>query len=488
LSQPLLSNVHDFWLSTCGYDTHHRGPNFAQLDTPWNHFDQTEILVCTLWSDQIAFVTDGQVVRRFISLSGKMGTWAGPAIQHGKEAEENFKTALVEKHRIVGFEAEPNILDDSRRVRHFYMDRCHELEPVFGITGENLIERLGLKAALEEVDPELKTATRAGIVFELQPLRGPRPSPSPPLAPPIPSGQGIVPTDDELEPSSATTVTYAKLALPALVAHVRRQQDDVLPTLTYGQLAEAIGWLDKNGKPHARGIGKVLHHVMELLDSVGMTWHEELPFLTTVVVAATGENRGLPEAGVESRWRGYQALDRHEKQARVLAEYSRVLEFGPRWDQVLTELGLAVAVPISNYQGGGESEAHRALKAYVLSHPAEFGAQFGEFAQAEYALRSGDSIDVFFRSPKLWIGVEVKSLVSDRMIEDYQRGIYQVVKYRAVLHAQAGVDHPHKPPTIRVLLVLEGRLPPIYRDLAQRLGVDVRENVGMKKVPEAPPR
>lgn len=483
LKDPSLSNVHDFWLATCGYDTHHRGPNYAQLDTPWNLFAPGDVLVCTLWRDQIATVTDGELARRFISLSGKMGTWAGPAIQHGRAAEENFATAISKKCRIVGFEAEPYEVGDSRRVRHFYMDSAHELVPVFGITGDTLIARLDLKAALEKIDPELKTAIRPGIVFELKPLRGPLSSPNARPTPEPPYVQDSKCTDDEPESAPGITMQYAKLALPALVAHVRRQHDDVLPTLTYGDLAELIGWLDKNGKPHARGIGRVLYNVMDLIDSVAMAWHEQLPFLTTVVVAATGENRGLPEVGIESRWLGYQALNRPEKQAKVLTEYSRVLAFGHRWEQVLTQLGLAVPESIRNARGGGgESNAHRVLKEYVLNHPVEFGAQFGGFAQTEYALLSGDSIDVFFRSPQLWIGVEVKSLVSDRMIEDYQRGIYQVIKYRAVLQAQAGIEHPHRPPAVRVLLALEGRLPPIYRELAQRFSVDVREDVGLRNV------
>jgi hypothetical protein len=485
LKNPAHSNVHDFWLTTCAYDTHHAGPTSALLNTPWNYFSPDKVLVCTLWRDHIATVLDSGQPRRFIMLGGEMGAWKGLGKKHGREAEANFTRAIADRHRrIVGFEAEPYDIGDQRRVRHFYMDRAHELVPVFGITGDDLITRLDLKAALEDITPELKTAVRPGTVFELQPLRGPLSGSGTPILPEAPAAQENQINDDESELSHGITMQYARLALPALVAHVLLQQDDVLPTLTYGDLAEMIGWFDKNGKPHARGIGKVLHRIMDLIDTVRSAWQEQLPFLTTVVVAAIGENKGLPEAGIESRWPGYQALNRPDKQARVLAEYVRIMQFGARWGAVLTQLGLTAAEPLTNRSGaGGESDAHRALKQYVLNHPAEFGAQSCEFSQAEYALRSGDSIDVFFCSPQQWIGVEVKSLVSDRMIEDYQRGIYQVVKYRAVLEAQAGVDHPHKPPSIRVLLVLEGRLPTIYRDLARHLGVDVCENVGVKKVP-----
>ena len=413
-----------------------------------------------------------------------MGAWKGLGKKHGREAEANFTSAIANRRgRIVGYEAEPYDTGNQRRVRHFYMDRAYELVPVFGITGDDLITRLDLKTALENINPELKTAVRPGIVFELRPLRGPLAGSATQGFPEVPKEQEKQSDDDEPEMEPAVTMRFALLALPALVKHVRRQHDDVLPTLTYGDLAEMIGWFNKNGKPHARGIGKVLHHVMNLIDSVGSAWEEQLPFLTTVVVAAAaGENQGLPESGIESRWPGYQSLNRAEKQARVLAEYTRILYFGARWEQVLTELSLTSGEPRRNINGGGESDAHRALKEYVLNHPIEFGAQSCQFAQAEYALRSGDSIDVFFRSPQLWIGVEVKSIVSDRMIEDYERGIYQVIKYRAVLQAQAGVDHPHRPPTIRVLLALEGRLPVAYRAIAQRLGVEVREEVGVRIV------
>ena len=82
--------------------------------------------------------------------------------------------------------------------------------------------------------------------------------------------------------------------------------------------------------------------------------------------------------------------------------------------------------------GGGESEAHKALKRYVCEHPEIVGAASGWDAQEEFALRSADELDVMFRSDRSWIGVEVKSRVSDGNPSDYERGSYQVVKYRAV--------------------------------------------------------
>ena len=80
-----------------------------------------------------------------------------------------------------------------------------------------------------------------------------------------------------------------------------------------------------------------------------------------------------------------------------------------------------------------------------------------------------------FKSDRLWIGVEVKSKVSDRLPSDYERGLYQTVKYRAVMEAQARVDHPDAPPAVRVFLVLEGELPVEYRQIAKALGAELRE-------------
>ncbi len=138
--------------------------------------------------------------------------------------------------------------------------------------------------------------------------------------------------------------------------------------------------------------------------------------------------------------------------------------------------------PTAGGWGGGESEAHRTLKHYVRDNPDLVGAQAGWDAQVEYALRSADELDVMFRSERIWIGVEVKSRVSDGNAADYERGIYQVVKYRAVLEAQALADSPDARPEIRVVLLLERELPAVYRALAERLGVPVIDRVRPQSV------
>ena len=97
-------------------------------------------------------------------------------------------------------------------------------------------------------------------------------------------------------------------------------------------------------------------------------------------------------------------------------------------------------------------------------------------------MRSGDAVDVFFASPSHWLGVEVKSSVSDGLPCDYERGIYQIVKYREVLKAQAQADGITSLASIDAVLVLESHMPEAYRGVAKMLGVRFIENMGRNMV------
>ncbi len=278
---------------------------------------------------------------------------------------------------------------------------------------------------------------------------------------------------------------YARMALSILVAHVFQQQDGVMPPITYRRLAELLGRRNRHGAPWARGLGFVLGRVTELIDGVRSRLTESPPFLTSTVVLSSGPNAGLPDKGMRGVWPGYETMSRDEKRAKLAAEFQRVLAYGSRWNEVLRLAGLpAVEPPVSSNGkpvpggwGGGESEAHLALKHYVRDHPDLVGARADWDARLEYALRSADELDVMFISDRIWIGVEVKSRVSDGNIADYERGIYQVVKYRAVLGAQARIDFLDAQPTIRVVLLLELELPAVYRALAAQLHVTVIEGI-----------
>ena len=268
-----------------------------------------------------------------------------------------------------------------------------------------------------------------------------------------------------------------------LIEHIRLQRDGVLEPLTYKDLAERLNRRDRHGKPWARGLGHVLGKVTEMLDSIDTPDLEDIPYLTTIVVSSHGKNKGLPGVGISGRWHGYEALTRQEKESKVFAEYLRILSFGSRWDNVLALLRIPpsdatkAGASSAGGWGGGESDEHKALKHFVKANPHLVGAEPDWHSEVEYALRSGDEIDVLFKSARQWIGVEVKSCVSDKLDRDYERGLYQTVKYAAVLEAQAQVDHPNAPPSIRVFLVLERTLPLRLLSTAKALGVTVLENI-----------
>ncbi len=89
----------------------------------------------------------------------------------------------------------------------------------------------------------------------------------------------------------------------------------------------------------------------------------------------------------------------------------------------------------SGYGGSAESDQHKALKKWVAENPAEIGVP-DSFAKGktEFKLLSGDLVDVLFTDGKSFFAVEVKSVISSD--DDFRRGMYQCVKYRAVLEAQ----------------------------------------------------
>lgn len=139
----------------------------------------------------------------------------------------------------------------------------------------------------------------------------------------------------------------------------------------------------------------------------------------------------------------------------------------------------AVISAQSTCLGGGEGEAHRALKNYVAEHPelVQLGAAFPK-GGTEVALPSGDKLDVSFRKTdsvgnKLWVAVEVKSSIST--IGDIARGIFQCVKYKAVMDAVVAFERKNQ--EIRVVLLLEGKLPNALLKLKEKLGIEVIDGI-----------
>ena len=115
--------------------------------------------------------------------------------------------------------------------------------------------------------------------------------------------------------------------------------------------------------------------------------------------------------------------------------------------------------------GGGEGSNHRALRLWVMRHPERIRKRFRHATvETEKELLSGDRVDVVYSTGNEMLAIEVKS--RDSNWHDLRRGIFQCVKYRAVLQAQERTVT-----SVDALLVSERGLPADLTRLAKTLGV-----------------
>ena len=103
--------------------------------------------------------------------------------------------------------------------------------------------------------------------------------------------------------------------------------------------------------------------------------------------------------------------------------------------------------------GGGESDEHKEMKEDICNNPdlLNLGIMGVKEGEKERKLLSGDKVDVVFETDDEYVIVEVKSKKSE--VEEIKRGLYQCVKYRAVVSAMLSVDNRKK--KIRAVLAVE---------------------------------
>ena len=177
-----------------------------------------------------------------------------------------------------------------------------------------------------------------------------------------------------------------------------------------------------------------------------------------------------------------QAKTKPQRAAALLTAHAAIYAY-PHWNDVLRALDVDPAsadlqaltdAATSSRGRGGEGPEHLALKEYVAKTPVLAGLPSGHApGSIEWRLPSGDCVDVVFAGNGRVTAVEVKSHISGP--EDVARGVYQCVKYRAVLEAQASVSND--PYDVAVLLVLGGELPHGTLELANAFGVSVLTSV-----------
>lgn len=264
----------------------------------------------------------------------------------------------------------------------------------------------------------------------------------------------------------------ARLALPILV----RQAEAGQP-ITYSGLAEELGM------SNPRTLSYPLGCIGTALEELSRKRKEKIPPIQSLVI---NKRTGVPGEGISWFLRGFihnfDELPLGKKKKIVAGAHASVFAY-PHWDAVLQALSLQLTKPefaklirqagqASQQAGGGESERHQALKRFVANNPTRIGLpKTTPAGETEFLLPSGDRLDVSFGAGDTWIAAEVKTSISK--IDDLVRGLYQCVKYRAVLGAvQSAEGHPRD---ARAILVLEGKLPPKLVPLRNILAVEVCE-------------
>lgn len=263
----------------------------------------------------------------------------------------------------------------------------------------------------------------------------------------------------------------ARAAFPILVRQAKAEQ-----TIIYQDLAREISM------PNPRNLDYPLGAIGEAILELSKEWDEKIPPIGVLVI-----NRKKRIPGRRFSWTiaNREVFERSSKrqQKQMIKEMLLDVFAYDRWDDALVRFGLQPVDDVapsssiemeSHYSTQGESEEHEDLKAFVSINPevVDLGKRFGPVT-VEYDFLSADTLDVLFKGKKEWVGVEVKSRRSS--VADITRGIYQCVKYEALIEAQQKVEQFQ--PNARMVLLLEDPFPTELLALKHTLGIEVIDEV-----------
>ncbi len=221
-------------------------------------------------------------------------------------------------------------------------------------------------------------------------------------------------------------IDNANLALPYLVYSAQKRE-----TITYKELA------DKIARHH-----RILPHVLGYIRDE-ICQKQKLPLLNAIVV-----NKNTKMPGESFLPDGTDSLTKIEYRNKFEELRDEVFTFD-RWDALLKELGLTPIEKTSedlNKEGEeylkilerkgtgyGEDEPHLKLKKYVAQNPSVIGLSESVRGKEEFQFISGDVCDVVFENSECFV-VEIKNGIRGELI----KGIYQAIKYRALMMAEKG--------------------------------------------------
>ena len=280
--------------------------------------------------------------------------------------------------------------------------------------------------------------------------------------------------------SSIDHEKWAKESLVALIEHIRNFQGGD-KYLTYGELAKKVGYPE----PHTynlfgKNIGETLSVMGHMFDDIVVDG-ENIPLIQSLVVS---QKKKIPSAGLKEFNSNYPSLSDGKKRDFVNSEYKKIFEFGTRWEKLLNVLDIHKSNNLSDLEhseksnlhnpyGSEGSPEHIALREFVANNPSVIGLDCVASGITEYSLKSGDKVDVVFETSESLVGVEVKSKRSGT--DDIERGLYQCIKYKAVLEAENQVNN--KTADISCVLVMEGKLTRKLSEIQSKLDVRVFQNI-----------
>ena len=263
----------------------------------------------------------------------------------------------------------------------------------------------------------------------------------------------------------------ARTALPILVRQAKAHQ-----TMYYGELAHEMGI------PNPRTLNYPLGSIGGALLDLGKQWSRQVPPIQALVINKSSECPGEGFAFFAPDAKAFERATRRERRLIVDTMLRDVFTFSD-WDQVLDTfalppapvVGLPPADEISAHGGGGEGAEHKRLKEAVSVNPLWIGLPNSlSPGKVEARLHSGDSLDVLFADSDRRTAVEVKG--ASAPVGEVIRGLFQCVKYEAVLDAEARVAGSRA--DCEAVLALGGSFPGELTPLRHTLGVKVFENLG----------
>lgn len=274
------------------------------------------------------------------------------------------------------------------------------------------------------------------------------------------------------ECSGAKTPGLVRRIIPILIGWAKKKETNH----TYGELNRLLGY--KNGLNSS--IGTPLGCIKNIFRQLeGKTDIGKIPTLNALVSNAS---TGLPSEGFSYVHPKYDKLDRTEKRIVVENANNEALNYN-KWDYILALLGLKPCLCQADeneirsgaFAYGGEGKEHKLMKEYIAGHPECIDEHINEKGICEHIILSGDRLDVFYQEANVAIEVKPKSAPD----ADILRGLFQCIKYKAILDAEAEVKGIIA--NSKVILVIGGLLSQSNREVQKCLNIKVIENFQCKE-------